>query len=117
MSSDGVRNSKNSLSSLSVLRWLVHLQDRLCVIRYSGSHETSYLRSYALKGGAQSLGSRIALLLCLRPAPLPDSAFERSRRETATDRKSTRLNSSHANISYAVFCLKKNNPPKSRTHT
>src|SRR3712207_8849612 len=26
---------------------------------------------------------------------------------TAEDRKSTRLNSSHANISYAVFCLKK----------
>src|SRR5258707_6457896 len=26
-----------------------------------------------------------------------------------TDRKSTRLNSSHANIPYAVFCLKKNN--------
>src|SRR3712207_7226280 len=27
---------------------------------------------------------------------------------TGLDRKSTRLNSSHANISYAVFCLKKN---------
>src|SRR3712207_6920860 len=27
--------------------------------------------------------------------------------EAAEDRKSTRLNSSHANISYAVFCLKK----------
>src|SRR3712207_7777350 len=27
----------------------------------------------------------------------------------AEDRKSTRLNSSHANISYAVFCLKKKN--------
>src|SRR3712207_8733453 len=27
----------------------------------------------------------------------------------ARDRKSTRLNSSHANISYAVFCLKKKN--------
>src|SRR5438445_10154919 len=27
--------------------------------------------------------------------------------ESGTDRKSTRLNSSHANISYAVFCLKK----------
>src|SRR3712207_8209950 len=26
----------------------------------------------------------------------------------SVDRKSTRLNSSHANISYAVFCLKKN---------
>src|SRR3712207_7477500 len=31
------------------------------------------------------------------------------------DRKSTRLNSSHANISYAVFCLKKKNAY--RTHT
>src|SRR3712207_8655408 len=28
---------------------------------------------------------------------------------TARDRKSTRLNSSHANNSYAVFCLKKKN--------
>src|SRR3712207_8624176 len=28
---------------------------------------------------------------------------------TSRDRKSTRLNSSHANISYAVFCLKKKN--------
>src|SRR3712207_5639094 len=29
--------------------------------------------------------------------------------DTRADRKSTRLNSSHANISYAVFCLKKTN--------
>src|SRR3712207_7540856 len=29
------------------------------------------------------------------------------RRAVQLDRKSTRLNSSHANISYAVFCLKK----------
>src|SRR3712207_8956898 len=28
---------------------------------------------------------------------------------SSQDRKSTRLNSSHANISYAVFCLKKKN--------
>src|SRR3712207_8110475 len=31
------------------------------------------------------------------------------------DRKSTRLNSSHANISYAVFCLKKKNNTKYHT--
>src|SRR3712207_7824392 len=43
----------------------------------------------------------------------PDNHAERRarevlRRQTAhLDRKSTRLNSSHANISYAVFCLKK----------
>src|SRR5258707_6054016 len=30
-----------------------------------------------------------------------------TRNPVAIDRKSTRLNSSHANISYAVFCLKK----------
>src|SRR3712207_7422294 len=32
---------------------------------------------------------------------------ESMRKVTERDRKSTRLNSSHANISYAVFCLKK----------
>src|SRR3712207_7816187 len=34
-----------------------------------------------------------------------------------TDRKSTRLNSSHANISYAVFCLKKKNTIPMHTYT
>src|SRR5947209_12342563 len=39
-------------------------------------------------------------------------ARQRARNFTTDDqdRKSTRLNSSHANISYAVFCLKKKNP-------
>src|SRR3712207_7731400 len=32
------------------------------------------------------------------------------------DRKSTRLNSSHANISYAVFCLKKKKIPNNSPH-
>src|SRR3712207_8188776 len=68
------------------------------------------------------------LLLLPHPAsripttPMPEAA---SRKNTPTlksstsapllkgmheDRKSTRLNSSHANISYAVFCLKKTQP-------
>src|SRR5438445_4973206 len=38
--------------------------------------------------------------------PLPIVPLRPIRRQ---DRKSTRLNSSHANISYAVFCLKKKN--------
>src|SRR3712207_7980469 len=37
----------------------------------------------------------------------PPAAERRGRVEGERDRKSTRLNSSHANISYAVFCLKK----------
>src|SRR2546422_7671224 len=34
----------------------------------------------------------------------------------AGDRKSTRLNSSHGYISYAVFCLKKKNRPRTTEH-
>src|SRR3712207_8965391 len=41
--------------------------------------------------------------------PLRYRERPRSRRGVDLDRKSTRLNSSHANISYAVFCLKKKN--------
>src|SRR5690242_21447499 len=35
------------------------------------------------------------------------TAISRCRSELLSDRKSTRLNSSHMSISYAVFCLKK----------
>src|SRR5436305_8489457 len=35
------------------------------------------------------------------------SGWVRKTRDDPTDRKSTRLNSSHVRISYAVFCLKK----------
>src|SRR3712207_8617593 len=44
------------------------------------------------------------MLIGYRPLVL---AVVTSGRYDARDRKSTRLNSSHANISYAVFCLKK----------
>src|SRR3712207_8232792 len=42
-----------------------------------------------------------------RQAIGPESAGDDPVGRAAEDRKSTRLNSSHANISYAVFCLKK----------
>src|SRR3712207_5410681 len=40
-------------------------------------------------------------------SPDEREATDRKKKQGGTDRKSTRLNSSHANISYAVFCLKK----------
>src|SRR5262245_64052641 len=55
------------------------------------------LRAVARGGGARS---HAGLLRTPRAAP---DARERGER----DRKSTRLNSSHLGISYAVFCLKK----------
>src|SRR3712207_7055341 len=39
--------------------------------------------------------------------PFRTEGIELDSNGVPTDRKSTRLNSSHANISYAVFCLKK----------
>src|SRR3712207_8515148 len=70
------------------------------------------------------VGREVVLLAVDRPArgreeDLPDAPLAGGlgqvqapqdvhlRVEARVDRKSTRLNSSHANISYAVFCLKK----------
>src|SRR6266853_5340827 len=51
-------------------------------------------------------------------AAIPAAASNRSARRDllvrGTDRKSTRLNSSHSQISYAVFCLKKKKKKKNR---
>src|SRR2546427_5676021 len=54
------------------------------------------------------------ILLCVLNIPSTcfvlqnaESVVTVSVRSTETDRKSTRLNSSHSQISYAVFCLKK----------
>src|SRR5947199_8413259 len=41
------------------------------------------------------------------PNPTPAAASGRTAAGSSQDRKSTRLNSSHLGISYAVFCLKK----------
>src|SRR3712207_7116940 len=47
--------------------------------------------------------------------PCTPSRRGRVGRRRVPDRKSTRLNSSHANISYAVFCLKKKKKKKNYT--
>src|SRR3712207_6872738 len=65
-------------------------------------------RPRAARGGARRLGR---LLACAHElAPDRGGGEGMTAAPTAVppeDRKSTRLNSSHANISYAVFCLKK----------
>src|SRR3712207_7308250 len=47
----------------------------------------------------------------------PRSAVGVPRTPAVADRKSTRLNSSHANISYAVFCLKKKKQRSKQLHS
>src|SRR5690554_7778994 len=50
---------------------------------------------------------RAQRILLLAPAPFELRALVRRDSGRLRDRKSTRLNSSHVRISYAVFCLKK----------
>src|SRR3712207_7116315 len=73
---------------------------------------TTLFRSLTRAASAESIARRLRRTLndphldyaaCY--APVLDQVLDWN----ALDRKSTRLNSSHANISYAVFCLKKKN--------
>src|SRR3712207_8696551 len=66
--------------------------------------------------GQEALGGAVGGLGHPRVAPLGHNVAVADDEPVgaAPDRKSTRLNSSHANISYAVFCLKKQTPSQVR---
>src|SRR5258707_7338555 len=75
---------------------------------------TTLFRSQEQIAVYQALRSRFQQITV--PAGLKEQILSERRAHVAAgprvkrrDRKSTRLNSSHANISYAVFCLKKKN--------
>src|SRR5277367_5053371 len=60
-----------------------------------------------------------ALPICCRASELRPTAWSQamdSQAEAPADRKSTRLNSSHITISYAVFCLKKKKKKKNKNN-
>src|SRR3712207_7357284 len=61
------------------------------------------------ESASASMIEKFSALATPRPPDTTIEASVSSGRDDfcSTDRKSTRLNSSHANISYAVFCLKK----------
>src|SRR2546430_8551775 len=49
--------------------------------------------------------------------PMRECVMLLAERRGTVDRKSTRLNSSHSQISYAVFCLKKKKTPQARSRS
>src|SRR2546422_1302653 len=90
----------------------------LASLKYAGTHVTSDL--VAGVGGTQADAERVKERHGIAYQPLVDAseminlpstprqrARPAARGRLARDRKSTRLNSSHGYISYAVFCLKK----------
>src|SRR3989440_9127552 len=64
-------------------------------------------RDYTMKGALKLVGDKYALTERQRLAISRAACSDQSKTHRARDRKSTRLNSSHDQISYAVFCLKK----------
>src|SRR2546426_7047215 len=85
---------------------------------------TTLFRSTAPQAAAVGI-ALVALLVSLRLGPVsgagtPAAGTRPDRGETAdpaaSDRKSTRLNSSHLVISYAVFCLKKKKKKNQKRH-
>src|SRR3712207_8037483 len=77
------RSPRSRASSSSRAFWPLAAQPASVVVRLLGGHVLGRRRFSV----GRAVGAR--------------------RRRAAVDRKSTRLNSSHAHISYAVFCLKK----------
>src|SRR2546430_10937506 len=63
-------------------------------------------------GAPAAAGPTFLVIQDANTPPFLAAVDARGRRTRETDRKSTRLNSSHSQISYAVFCLKK----KTRHH-
>src|SRR5258707_11251386 len=63
---------------------------------------TTLFRSSCWPSASESRAAKVRTRISV-PPPGANGTITRTARE---DRKSTRLNSSHANISYAVFCLR-----------
>src|SRR3712207_8146270 len=87
--------------------YTLSLHDALPISAH-GAAPASALRSLARRGrGRDPTGAQRRARHVQRPAARARAPTRDAAAAAAEDRKSTRLNSSHANISYAVFCLKK----------
>src|SRR3712207_8226605 len=79
------------------------------LFRSSGSRPGILQRVRSIPLALPALLYALVFLVTTFTSVVPGTSFWGSyQRLQGTDRKSTRLNSSHANISYAVFCLKNN---------
>src|SRR5690606_41444947 len=93
--------------------WLSFLSSRFFFFNDAATTEIYTLSLHDALPISQNSGRRRSgWRLCSGPVGAPSPGPERRLGRT-TDRKSTRLNSSHVKISYAVFCLKK----KNKAHT
>src|SRR5690606_14093415 len=90
-----------------------------CIERVRRLEREGVITGYYARVSPAALGAGLLVFVEITMSHKSDRSFEDFRRELLEipyvqechlDRKSTRLNSSHVKISYAVFCLKKKNP-------
>src|SRR3712207_7287564 len=95
--------SKNTGSLISSIASSLNKEDKKNIKKEikETKEEKTVNRSYNLKMSTVKKLQRLKVLV------FEDSDLTYNEIVDKADRKSTRLNSSHANISYAVFCLKK----------
>src|SRR5689334_23966363 len=79
---------------------------------YTTLFRSEVLQRQAAYWKAELAGAPVLLEL---PADHPRQLQQHRRTRQLRDRKSTRLNSSHSSISYAVFCLKKKKKKKNKS--
>src|SRR5689334_24559190 len=96
---------------------MIHRPPRSTLFPYTTLFRSWYMKVEPICG-CLKLGGRgrnrfsVIFKRQLKPAKIwmeVETNFERNVQIVSGDRKSTRLNSSHSSISYAVFCLKKKN--------
>src|SRR2546422_8194287 len=82
---------------------------RSTLFPYTTLFRSSVTEEQQRKGAVEYNYERGGHAMDMTPVPEPVA-------QNAADRKSTRLNSSHGYISYAVFCLKKKRKKQQHTH-
>src|SRR5690606_41949946 len=100
--------------SLSIFFFLLlRLPPRSTLFPYTTLFRSAFSGLFVLSeftSSADSSGIECEDASCAKSFPVSTvECFTKSGRLSKPDRKSTRLNSSHVKISYAVFCLKKKN--------
>src|SRR5947209_20150481 len=88
---------------------------RSTLFPYTTLFRSALATSEASESGARAQIAALGVRLGETRIVSPLTGVVAGRRLDPGDRKSTRLNSSHANISYAVFCSKKKKSPRRHT--
>src|SRR3712207_8186827 len=99
------RPPRSTLFPYTTLFRSIHLDDKMVMWCYS--KPVGYYERLKEKFGEFNLASYWGPFASPKSSEWIANAAEYTLESERPDRKSTRLNSSHANISYAVFCLKK----------